>query len=846
LTALILALALLPIRVARASVYTVTNTNNSGAGSLRQAILDANAHDGYDTINFDIPPAMCFDGVCTIYPLTALPEITGNGTTIDGYTQDGASEATATLPADIAIQIDGRNLTECDDPGDSCYGLGISSSSNDIRGLAINYFAWDGIAIGGSGAAGNVIAGNYLGVGTTGVVAPGNGLDGIFIGLGASANTVGGNLPADRNVISGNGWAGVAIHGGETVGNTVSGNYIGTDHTGVTDLGNALDGVWIYGGADYNLVGGASAGERNVIGGNDRDGVRVANATGNVISGNHIGLQPSGAAARGNAEYGVHILNGAQGNTVGGDVAEERNLIAANESGVMIEGANTTNNTVSANYIGLATGGFSPIPNLEDGVRLEAGAHNNTIGGDVAGERNIISANGQDGVVIDGAGTNANTVSGNYIGTEALGVSAVGNTLHGVVISGGAQNNTVGGDTAAKRNIISGNHDSGVGIWGNTTTGNVVAGNYIGLNASGLAALGNDDSGVLIGAEAHGNTIGGDTAGERNVISGNGSGELGRGISLVSAYSNIISGNYIGTDASGSVALGNTRYGVEIAAGEGNTIGGNTEGERNVISGNGYYGIHLTGPNTGENVFSGNYIGVDATGTLPLANFYHGLIIVDGAHDNTIGGGLPGERNVISSHGNYGVGIWGDGADGNLLIDNYIGTDAGGSGDLGNGGFGVYIGDAASGNWVQGGIVAHNSQDGVHIDGGTTLPNFVCWSSLFDNGWVGINLNAGANGGILPPAITSAEVEVGGAVIRGTACANCFVELFASHNSEGEGEYYLGFVRATAAGQFAFTATALPYPYLTATARDLAHGTSEFSSVLESDLHVYHLPLVLR
>jgi hypothetical protein len=198
-----------------------------------------------------------------------------------------------------------------------------------------------------------VIAGNYLGVATTGVIAPGNGLSGVFIGLGATNNIVGGDEPAERNILSGNGWEGVGIHGAGTMSNTVSGNYIGTQANGTLALGNLLYGVHVYGGAQNNTIGGDTFSECNFISGNEMDGVHIAGAgtTGNVVSGNYIGTTLYGVAL-GNSGSGVYITLGAQSNTIGGNTSKW-NLISGNiEAGVYITGANTMSNTVSSNYIG--------------------------------------------------------------------------------------------------------------------------------------------------------------------------------------------------------------------------------------------------------------------------------------------------------------------------------------------------------------------------------------------------------------------------------------------------------------------------------------------------------------
>ncbi len=393
---------LVPRQAARASTYTVTNTQDSGPGSLRWAIDQANANPGADIINFDIPAATdagCDPGtgVCTIQPATALPTLTDDMTTVDGYTQTGAAPATAASPAMIRIEIDGSSIAADN-------GIAITSAGNVIRGLAVNRFPWNGIGIGGAGATGNIISGNYIGLDPGGTVDRGNGYDGVFIGLGAQNNLVGGDEPAERNVLSGNEWEGAAIYGSGTTGNTVSGNYIGLGADGLSVLGNTLSGVRIYGGAQDNTIGGDTAGERNVISGNFLEGVRITNedSTGNIISGNFIGVAADGVTSRGNDVDGVYLHEGAQFNQIGGDTPGERNVISGNARyGVSLSGVfgPTGNNTISGNYIGVDATGLAALPNLSNGLYLVY-ADGNLIGGDTEGQRNIISGNEGDGIIM--------------------------------------------------------------------------------------------------------------------------------------------------------------------------------------------------------------------------------------------------------------------------------------------------------------------------------------------------------------------------------------------------------------------------------------------------------------
>jgi hypothetical protein len=275
---------------------------------------------------------------------------------------------------------------------------------------------------------------------------------------------------------------------------TISGN--GNTIAGLNLITNCSTGVSVTGAS--NTVGGATAAERNVISGNSGDGVRISGSgsTGNFVQGNYIGTDVTGTVALANGVNGVFIDNGAQGNTVGGTTAGERNVISGNSTrGVLISGSGTDGNFVKGNYIGTNAAGTDGIPNSL-GVRIEGGAQLNTIGGTTAGERNVISSNIDEGIVISGTGTDLNTVRGNYIGTNASGSAPLGNIV-GVSITGGAQGNAIGGATTpgfcdTDCNLISGNGFYGVGISGNLTTGNSIRGNSIHSNGGLGIDLGGD------------------------------------------------------------------------------------------------------------------------------------------------------------------------------------------------------------------------------------------------------------------------------------------------------------------------------------------------------------------
>ena len=457
---------LAPIWSSRAATYTVVNANDSGTGSLRWGITQANGNPGTDTIAFSITGA----GPHTIQPSSPLPAIT-DSVIIDGYTQPGSSTATATSPATLMIEVDGSL------GGSGANGLTIDAGGTTVRGLAINRFDSEGIELTASGC---VVQGNHLGTDISGSIALGND-DGVEISY-ASNNTIGGAAYAARNVISGNNDDGIDIEGSSAWGNLVQGNYIGTTATGAAALGNDGYGVEID-GAPGNTIGGTTAGARNILSDNGNDGVGMwgSTATGNVVVGNYIGTDISGTVTLGNAWEGVYIEN-ASGNTIGGADPEARNIISGNGfisgsgGGVVFYGGGATGNKVLGNYIGTDVTGTLGMGNCSDGVGMYGGASNNTIGGTTQGAGNIISCNEDDGIDVGGTG---NVLQGNYIGTNPA-CTALGNTEDGVWLDD-AYNTLVGGTAAGAPNVIAYNGLRGVKV---RYTGNAILSNSIFANGS--------------------------------------------------------------------------------------------------------------------------------------------------------------------------------------------------------------------------------------------------------------------------------------------------------------------------------------------------------------------------
>ena len=633
---------------AAATTHVVTNTNDSGPGSLNLAILRANDHGPRDRITFDIPG----DGPHTIRPATSspLPQI-NQPVEIDGTTQPGyAGTPLIEISGELAGPVP---------------GLIVNGANSVIRGLAINRFAAQaGIGLGGAG--GHTIEASFLGTNTSGTVALPN-RQGVLI-LSPN-NVIGGSTASARNLISGNTFAGVAIANAAATGNLVSGNFIGTTLAGTAALPNGADGISVR--SNNNTIGGAVAGSGNLISGNLGDGIDVTGAfSGNIVQGNRIGTNADGTAAIPNTSHGITLANAATNNTVGGTSATARNVLSGNGAyGVFISGAGTTVNRVIGNFIGTSQDGTAAVANQLSGVAVTQGAAGNIIGGTDSTERNIISGNTGNGVFfIPTAGT-GNTVLGNYIGTNAGGTAALGNGVDGVVVR--SSGNTIGGTTAGAGNVISGNLNDGVDIGGGVS-GTVVQGNLIGTNADGSAALPNMFQGVWVAGGANNNIIGGVTAGARNVLSGNAS--SGVVINAAGTTANSVVGNLIGTNPAGTAAIPNQINGVGVTNGAaGNVIGGSQPVERNIISGNigvgvGFFGTAADGGNT----LVGNFIGTDFTGAVALGNNGTGVYVQ--TSNNSIGSVATGIGNTIANNGFVGVHV--DSGTGNAIVNNRIFANA--------------------------------------------------------------------------------------------------------------------------------------------------------------------------
>jgi hypothetical protein len=497
--------------------FIVTNANDQGSGSLRDAITNANATPGLDTIVFNIPAT----GLKTINLLTSLPDIT-DPIVIDATSQPEYAGAPL-------VELDGLAA------GTNGNGLVIKAGSSTVRGLAIVNFTNNGIWL--NACNNNTIQANYLGVDANGTTAKPN-TRGLLL-TNSSNNLIGGATATTRNVISGNGTNGIEINGDT---NLIQGNFIGTNAAGTAALPNE-DGVLIANGTSTNnVIGGTAAGAGNLISGNRDDGIFTTGA-GTTLQGNFIGTNVAGTDAIPNWS-GIQAMGSNM--LIGGLVAGARNLISANRfTGVKIQG---TGSKLQGNYVGTDITGTLL---LGDPFHCVLASGNALVGGTVPEARNIISSAAFANVGLEFNNAGPATVQGNYIGTDVTGTRALGNRGGGIDIT--SSGNLIGGLVAGAGNVISGNvYGIRLGSFAFLVTGNVIQGNIIGLNSTESAPLPNAQVGIWIDLVTDNTTIGGTQSGAGNKIAFND----GPGVFSIGGNGNSVRGNSIFSNSSLGIDLG--------------------------------------------------------------------------------------------------------------------------------------------------------------------------------------------------------------------------------------------------------------------------------------------------
>lgn len=845
--------------------HTVTNTSNSGVGSLRQAILDAN---GDPTTPRNIVFAILGPGPYIITPAAPeleLPHLMVDQIIIDGSTQPGWTSGNP------VIVIDGTNA------GFGFDGLTIESSDNCvINDLVINNGFNSGITITG-GSNNNAVYGCFLGTNQAGTASSPNSL-GITISAenpDVNNNNIVGAPDLGRargNLLSGNaGFFGAGmIVTGNINGTVIQNNKVGTDITGTVAVPNVQAGIALASipSSATVLISGTQIGglgdeEGNIISGNGpaaegaAPGIAMVfqNIENTTIQGNKIGVDITGDNALPNQLGIIYFTDIAT--TLEGTIIEN-NIISENLFGGIGFDINTNNSIIRGNLIGTDSTGMLGRGNGGTGVSISG------VGNMI--ESNVISDNDGSGISLQ-AGTSGTEIKGNFIGTNLGGTALLGNGNNGIDSQGASgfpsENNTIGG-IGAERNIISGNNSSGI-LLNLDCNQNFIRGNIIGSDVTGTLDFGNGNNGIQIqgadGRPSNGNIIGGNAAGQGNLISANGN----DGIQLnTNVNGTIIIGNRIGTNLAGDAALGNTGPGIQIL---GNIFPcNNSIIQNNLVSANGNTGIYLN-TDVSDSIIQGNLIGTDITGTQPLGNVFIGIQISSDSDNTTIGGSGDGEGNIISANGSHGIQLQNDIND-TVIHGNFIGTDITGDIDLGNNNHGIDISDAGTTNNLVGGlndgeenIIKFNGQNGVFVNNDAEL-NPILRNPIYANTNNGIELNANGNNEQEAPTVNSAVFcpsnnTLTVAIIAPSApLASTFrIEIFINsvdRNPITEGELFIGAVNAdtneTVTVSFVVAPSAVGQ-YVSATATNFNNpdgpdglgDTSEFSlneEITESTLNI--------
>lgn len=682
------------------STFVVSTLSDSGAGSLRQAIIDANATPGPDQITFSV------GGVIRV-GRNALPTITGT-TVIDGTTAPGYVAAPV-------VRVDYQKTA----------GLTLAAGSDGsvISGLSLVDATGAGVTI---AASDTTLTGNYIGIWGNGRTVEGNRGEGVLIQSGAAGNRIGiGGVAVFTlsNVISGNRGNGITISGGND--NVVQANFIGTDPTGTKARANGGNGIQITADAADNLIGGTQTGgnnptdnvfrrppEGNLVSGNRGNGVLIDDgATGNQLSGNYIGTQASGNAALGNRRDGVAIV-GADYNQITGTTSLQDPFVFYNVlSGNRGNGLRVTDSdhiVVHANFFGIGADNSTAVANRGDGMLVNGDSQLVDSGGEIP-LGNVMSGNRRWGIEV------ADTVGGftsfnNFVGQAAF-LGAVPNRKGGILVT---SSNPAFDPTdeyswnRIRTSLIGGNRGNGIEFAGNAH-GAEVTETAVGTNYTINGPLPNTGNGIVVGGNSNQIAIGGFQPSVEEVYSDFGV-HVGsnRGYGIVfkgRAHDNLVFDTRVGLGTGESIEeaaqLPNGRGGIFLGWGTANiTIGGPRDafnpglryfdeivGNKgngvtaffskdlellgSTISGNRGSGVVLTGaagstigyPLAGNIITDNGRFGLYATGRLDGSSVQANTIKGNGAsgvrlssaRGITIGGANPVEPNVISDNAGWGI-----------------------------------------------------------------------------------------------------------------------------------------------------------------------------------------------
>ena len=494
-----------------------------------------------------------------------------------------------------------------------------------------------GNGIGVYGGTDNRIAMNNIGTDASGTVGLGNRQNGILLTRGAARNFIGGQVsagnnptkgvfvrPPQGNLISSNGANGVLMTGGATH-NLMSGNFVGTTASGNAALGNRQDGVAIL-KADNNALIGCTINDDpfvfyNVISGNGGNGVRVTDSNNVTIHANFMGAGADNATVVPNGGDGL-LVSGSSRNTHVGVVIPLGNVISGNNRNG-IEVTDRASGFVSFNTFAGIFAFAGAAPNREDGILVTSTGGNNLI------RTCVISGNVGNGIEIGGNATGVQ-VTETTVGTNSRIDAPIPNGANGIVLSGHAHGNAIGGfqPSIEPEVNVSGNHGYGIAVLDSAHDNNIFHSN-IGTSALGTINLGNALGAIYLGPGTSATTIGGTFGPLQNTIA-NSIG--GPGVTIQSSNGNSVLLNDI---------RNNARGGVVVVGGRNNAIGATNAG--NTIVANGQDGVDLSGDVTGTRVLGNNIAGNTGNG-VTLASAQYATI-----------GGVAGDGNNIVSNGNYGL-----------------------------------------------------------------------------------------------------------------------------------------------------------------------------------------------
>ncbi len=769
---------------------TVVNTNDSGQGSLRQALINANTLTGdaslaqsgraaaIENLVFMIGNGtaaaglrsainLFSGGVASVAPASALPTLTAP-VVIDAQTQPGWTVAPI-------VEINGNGAG-------STAGLTLNGAGSVVRGLVINRFNGAGLSL---GAAGITVAGNWIGLNNAGTAAAANSSFGIYIVAGGS-NTIGGSSAAARNVISGNGNHGFEIAAGNS--NIIQGNYVGTNAAGSAAVANAGAGLYVHASTGSNTLGGSSAGQGNVISGNTQEGIVLRGGSGNnVLRGNIIGLNATASVAIANAA-GIALSISGSNNRIGGTGATDGNVISGNTgAGVIAFGNGSSGNSILGNSIyangsigidlGTAAGtsgdGITANdgaktagqPNLRmdspvftsarsRGTQLTLAGYIGTAAGQAAFASSRVEVFISDSTSANGSGRTwlgalTADASGNFSGTITMPYNAL---RAGSVLTGTAT------DTADNTSEFGANFSGLVVDWLINHNGDGVDANP----GDGLCETSTPGQCTLRAAIMESNAWAGADLAVFDLPSCPGAGCVITPASALPAITGQLTLDGQTQPGWSSAPLVDLRGEGAGASSDGLTVNANGSIVRGLAVG-GFLqsGIRINANNV---LIEANHVGVQPDGTTARANgganTATGGVYVAGGTGIVIGGATVAQRNVLSGNGGSGVRANGGTA---TILGNYIGTNAAGTAALGNGRWGVSVvagtghrvGGAAAG---EGNVISGNGGDqrgGVLVNGvGQTVQGNT------------IGLNA-ARSAAIPNGYASADPYAGGIDVRG-------------------------------------------------------------------------------